>query len=41
LLDDPARRAEMGRESRRRAVEELTYDVLSRQLGATLGVFDD
>ncbi|MET0661628.1 MAG: glycosyltransferase family 4 protein [Ilumatobacteraceae bacterium] len=41
LLDDPTRRAEMGRESRRRAVEEFTYDVLSRQLGATLGVFDD
>src|SRR6187399_3312341 len=41
LLDDPARRAEMGRESRRRAVEEFTYDVLSRQLGETLGVFDD
>ena len=41
LLDDPVRRAEMGRESRRRAVEEFTYDVLSRQLGETLGVFDD
>ena len=41
LLDDPARRAEMGRESRRRAVEEFTYDVLSRRLGETLGVFDD
>jgi phosphatidyl-myo-inositol dimannoside synthase len=41
ILDDPERRAAMGVESRRRAVEELTYDVLSRRLGATLGVFDD
>ncbi len=41
ILDDPDRRAGMGRESRRRAVEELTYDVLSRRLGETLGVFDD
>ncbi len=32
LLDDPARRAEMGRAARRRAVEHFDYDVLARRL---------
>jgi phosphatidylinositol alpha-1,6-mannosyltransferase len=39
LLDDDDLRAAMGRRSRRRAVEEFAYDVLSRRLGATLGVY--
>ena len=37
LLDDPARRAEMARAGRRRAVEEFSYDVLAERLGRSLG----
>jgi phosphatidyl-myo-inositol dimannoside synthase len=37
LLDDPERRAEMGRAGRRRAETEFTYDVLARRLGESLG----
>jgi phosphatidylinositol alpha-1,6-mannosyltransferase len=37
LLDDDARRAAMGRASRRRAVEEFSYDVLAERLGRALG----
>jgi len=40
LLDDDARRAEMGRRSRERAVTEFAYDVLARRLGRSLGVDD-
>ncbi|HEY4377372.1 MAG TPA: glycosyltransferase, partial [Acidimicrobiales bacterium] len=36
LLDDPARRAEMGRAARRRAVAHFDYDGLAGQLGAAL-----
>ena len=32
LLDDGERRAEMGREARRRAEAEFSYDVLARRL---------
>ena len=39
LLDDDRRRAEMGEASRRRAVEEFSYDVLAERLGRTLGVW--
>ena len=38
LLSDPARRARMGEASRLRAVEQFSYDVLARQLGAALEV---
>lgn len=38
LLDDPTRRAEMGRAARERAVAEFSYDVLAARLGASLGV---
>ncbi|MEY4366074.1 MAG: hypothetical protein RLZZ305_1418 [Actinomycetota bacterium] len=38
LLDDNGLRASMGAASRARAVEEFDYDVLSRRLGAVLGV---
>jgi phosphatidyl-myo-inositol dimannoside synthase len=38
LLDDPARRAGMGRASRQRAVAEFSYEVLAERLGASLGV---
>ncbi len=38
LLDDPARRADMGRASRKRAVAEFSYDVLAERLGRSLGV---
>jgi len=38
LLDDDPLRAEMGRTSRRRAVDEFSYDVLAARLGAALGV---
>lgn len=41
LLDDPARRAEMGVAARRRAVEEFSYDLLARRLGESIGVYDD
>ncbi len=37
LLDDPARRATMGAEARRRAETEFAYDVLARRLGRALG----
>jgi phosphatidylinositol alpha-1,6-mannosyltransferase len=38
LLDDEAVRVRMGRQSRRRAVDEFSYDVLSARLSAALGV---
>lgn len=38
LLDDDALRASMGRESRRRAVENFDYGVLSARLAGVLGV---
>lgn len=38
LLEDPARRAAMGRAGRDRAVREFSYDVLSDRLGEVLGV---
>lgn len=38
LLDDPQRRAEMGRAGRERAVRDFSYDVLSARLGGVLGV---
>ena len=38
LLDDPARRAAMGRVARERAVAGFSYDVLAARLGASLGV---
>lgn len=38
LLDDPARREEMGRAARRRAEREFAYDVLAARLGASLGI---
>ena len=38
LLDDGGLRASMGAASRARAVAEFDYDVLSRRLGAVLGV---
>ncbi len=38
LFDDPARRAEMGRAARTRAVTEFSYDVLAAKLGNALGV---
>ena len=34
LFDDPARRAEMGRAARTRAVTEFSYDVLAAKLGS-------
>jgi phosphatidylinositol alpha-1,6-mannosyltransferase len=37
LLDDDDRRAAMGVASRRRAVEEFSYDVLAERLGRSLG----
>ena len=37
LLDDPQRRAEMGRAGRARAVAEFSYDVLAERLGKSLG----
>ena len=37
LLDDPDRRAQMGRAARERAVAEFAYDVLARRLGESLG----
>jgi phosphatidyl-myo-inositol dimannoside synthase len=39
LLDDPARRALMGKASRARAEAEFSYDVLADRLGQALGVF--
>jgi phosphatidyl-myo-inositol dimannoside synthase len=41
LLDDDRLRRDMGRRSRERVLGEFTYDVLSRKLGDTLGVFDE
>lgn len=41
LLVDPARRARLAAAGRRRAVEELAYDVLARRLGAALDDFHD
>jgi phosphatidylinositol alpha-1,6-mannosyltransferase len=38
LLEDPARRADMGVASRERAVAEFSYDVLAERLGRSLGV---
>lgn len=38
LLDDHDLRAQMGRRSRERVVEEFAYEVLARRLGDTLGV---
>jgi phosphatidylinositol alpha-1,6-mannosyltransferase len=38
ILDSPALRESMARESRARAVAEFDYDVLSRRLGEVLGV---
>lgn len=38
LLEDPQRRAAMGRAGRERAVREFSYDVLSARLGSVLGV---
>ena len=38
LLADDDRRAAMAEASRRRAVEEFSYDVLSARLGAALGI---
>jgi phosphatidylinositol alpha-1,6-mannosyltransferase len=40
ILDDDDRRASMGECSRRRVEEEFAYDVLSRRLGDSLGVFE-
>jgi phosphatidyl-myo-inositol dimannoside synthase len=37
LLDDPALRRTMGRAGRLRAINEFSYDVLARRLGASLG----
>ena len=37
LLADPDRRRAMGRQGRRRAVEEFTYDLLAARLAAALG----
>jgi len=41
LLDAPDLRCRMGEASRRRAVEEFTYDVLAARLGESLGISDD
>ena len=38
LLDDDALRAKMALASRQRAVEQFSYDVLSRRLGGALGI---
>jgi phosphatidylinositol alpha-1,6-mannosyltransferase len=38
LLDNPQRRAQMGRAARIRAVAEFSYDVLAARLGRSLGV---
>jgi phosphatidylinositol alpha-1,6-mannosyltransferase len=38
LLDDDARRAQMGRSARLRAEREFSYDVLAQRLGAALGI---
>ena len=40
LLDDPERRARMGRAGRERAVAELSYDVLAQRLGAALAAWE-
>lgn len=40
LLDDPPRRARMGRAGRDRAVRELSYDVLAERLGAALTTWE-
>lgn len=40
LLDDPDRRARMGRAGRERAVAELSYDVLADRLGAALAAWE-
>ena len=37
LLDDPARRAQMGAAGRARAVAEFSFDVLAKRLGESLG----
>ena len=37
LLDDPARRVQMGVAARRRAETEFSYDVLAERLGRALG----
>jgi phosphatidylinositol alpha-1,6-mannosyltransferase len=36
LLDDPARRLEMGRRARQRAIENFAYEVLADRLWNTL-----
>lgn len=41
LLDDDELRAEMGAAARRRAVEEMSYDVLSARLGRVLGALPE
>ena len=38
LLADDSRRARMAEASRRRAVDEFSYDVLAARLGAALGI---
>ncbi len=38
LLDDPARRTQMGKAARVRAVADFSYDVLAARLGRCLGV---
>lgn len=40
LLDDDSLREQMGRLSRERATTDFDYDILSRRLGNTLGVYD-
>ena len=40
LLDDPARRRRMGATGRRRAVAELSYDVLAARLGDALAAWE-
>lgn len=40
LLDDPERRAGMGRAGRVRAAAELSYDVLAQRLGAALATWE-
>jgi phosphatidyl-myo-inositol dimannoside synthase len=37
LLDDPARRLQMGKAARERALTEFSYDVLAERLGKSLG----
>ena len=41
LLDDPQRRADMGRAGRERAEREFSYDLLAERLGRSLGALRD